>query len=198
MRSVYAARSRRRGWRASYSFVFVACTVAFFLSFVPRSTHAQTTVKTRHASVTFSGDIDLNFIYRSDAFFTVTKGEGRSGTGPSGLGTTPFIDSFTDNTGKLGATPKSGSSEFYLDPNVSLRFDIDVGDDVTGVVELRTPFADGVRITEAALLAVKASRYPGQELRWDKSQLAFTNHEEATQTIVKRNYRDGFAPPSVG
>ena len=63
--------------------------------------------------------------------------------------------------------------------------------------ELRTPFADGVRITEAALLAVKASRYPGQELRWDKSQLAFTNHEEATQTIVKRDYRDGFAPPSV-
>ena len=64
--------------------------------------------------------------------------------------------------------------------------------------ELRTPFADGVRITEAALLAVKASRFPGQELRWDKSQLAFTNHEQATQTIVKRNYRDGFAPPSVG
>lgn len=64
--------------------------------------------------------------------------------------------------------------------------------------ELRTPFADGVRITEAALLAVKATRFPGQELRWDKSQLAFTNHEQATQTIVKRNYRDGFAPPSVG
>ncbi len=64
--------------------------------------------------------------------------------------------------------------------------------------ELRTPFADGVRITEAALLAVKATQYPGQELLWDKSQLAFTNHEEATKTIVKRNYREGFEPPSVG
>jgi len=63
--------------------------------------------------------------------------------------------------------------------------------------ELRTPFPDGIRITEAALLAVKASRYPGFELAWDKSKLAFTNHEEATATIVRRDYRDGFAPPAV-
>ncbi|NQU49183.1 MAG: Gfo/Idh/MocA family oxidoreductase [Planctomycetes bacterium] len=63
--------------------------------------------------------------------------------------------------------------------------------------ELRTPFPDGVRITEAALLAVKASKYPGVELAWDKSKLAFTNHEEATKTIVKRDYRDGFAPPVI-
>jgi hypothetical protein len=47
------------------------------------------------------------------------------------------------------------------------------------------------------LLGVKASRFPGFELAWDKSKLAFTNHEEATNTIVKRNYRDGFAPPVV-
>jgi hypothetical protein len=45
--------------------------------------------------------------------------------------------------------------------------------------ELRTPFKDAVRITEAMLLAVKATRFPGQELRWDKSKLAFTNHPEA-------------------
>jgi predicted dehydrogenase len=63
--------------------------------------------------------------------------------------------------------------------------------------ELRTPFKDAVRITEATLLAVKATRFPGQELRWDKSKLAFTNHPEATNTIVKRQYRDGFAPPAV-
>jgi len=63
--------------------------------------------------------------------------------------------------------------------------------------ELRTPFVDGVRITEAALLAVKATRFPGQELRWDREALAFTNHDEATQTIVKRDYREGFAPPAV-
>jgi hypothetical protein len=63
--------------------------------------------------------------------------------------------------------------------------------------ELRTPFKDAVRITEATLLAVKATRFPGQELRWDKSKLAFTNHPEATNTIVRRQYRDGFAPPPV-
>ncbi|MBC8329539.1 MAG: Gfo/Idh/MocA family oxidoreductase [Planctomycetes bacterium] len=64
--------------------------------------------------------------------------------------------------------------------------------------ELRTPFRDGVRITEAALLAVKATRFPGQELAWDRSKLVFTNHEEATKTIVRRDYRDGFAPPELG
>ena len=64
--------------------------------------------------------------------------------------------------------------------------------------ELRTPFRDAVRITEPALLGVKAARFPGVELRWDKSKLAFTNHEEATAQLVKRSYRDGFAPPRVG
>ena len=64
--------------------------------------------------------------------------------------------------------------------------------------ELRAPFKDAVRITEAALLAVKATRFPGQELLWDKSKLAFTNNPEATRTIVRRSYREGFAPPRVG
>jgi len=64
--------------------------------------------------------------------------------------------------------------------------------------ELRAPFKDAVRITEACLLAVKATRFPGQELLWDKSKLAFTNHAEATNTIVRRQYREGFAPPRVG
>lgn len=65
-------------------------------------------------------------------------------------------------------------------------------------VELRAPFKDAVRITEAVLLAVKATRFPGQELLWNKSKLAFTNHAEATRTIVHRDYRAGFAPPKVG
>ncbi|MFO1530469.1 MAG: hypothetical protein U1F77_12235 [Kiritimatiellia bacterium] len=60
------------------------------------------------------------------------------------------------------------------------------------------PLKDAVRITEASLLAVKATRYPGQELLWDKAKLAFTNHAEATNTIVRRAYRDGFAPPKFG
>ena len=64
--------------------------------------------------------------------------------------------------------------------------------------ELRAPFKDAVRITEACLLAVKATRFPGQELLWNKSQLAFTNNAEATKTIVRRQYREGFAPPRVG
>jgi len=63
--------------------------------------------------------------------------------------------------------------------------------------ELRSPFHDAVRITEAVLLAVKAARYPGQELRWDKASLTFTNHKEASETIVRRHYREGFAPPPV-
>lgn len=61
--------------------------------------------------------------------------------------------------------------------------------------ELSTPFTAGIRMTEAALLAVKATRFPGQELRWDRASLSFTNHEEATATIVRRRYREGFAPP---
>lgn len=64
--------------------------------------------------------------------------------------------------------------------------------------ELRTPFKDAVRITEATQLAVKATRFPGQELLWDKSKLAFTNNAEATKTLVRRQYREGFAPPRVG
>ena len=63
--------------------------------------------------------------------------------------------------------------------------------------ELRSPFKDAVRMTEATILAVKATRFPGQELRWDKSTLSFTNSEEATNSIVRRTYREGFAPPAV-
>lgn len=63
--------------------------------------------------------------------------------------------------------------------------------------ELHGAFKDGIRMTEATQLAVKATRFPGQELRWDKAALAFTNHDEATRTLVRRAYRDGFAPPTV-
>lgn len=60
-----------------------------------------------------------------------------------------------------------------------------------------TPFDIGVRITEPALLAVKATRYPGTELLWDGAAHRFTNNEDANETIVQRPYRDGFAPPNV-
>lgn len=62
---------------------------------------------------------------------------------------------------------------------------------------LWTPFDIGWRITEPALLAVKATRFPGQELRWDAASFRFTNHDKANKEIVSRNYREGFAPPSV-
>ena len=63
--------------------------------------------------------------------------------------------------------------------------------------ELRSPFKDAVRITEAVQLAVKAARFRGQELRWDKPSLSFTNHKQASETLVRRHHRDGFGPPPV-
>ena len=64
--------------------------------------------------------------------------------------------------------------------------------------ELRSPFKDAVRMTEAAILAVKATRFPNRELLWDKATLSFPNQSEATKTIVRRQYREGFAPPQIG
>ena len=63
--------------------------------------------------------------------------------------------------------------------------------------ELWTPFTDGVRITECSLLAVKAARFPGRELAWDRSTLTFQGDPEATDSLVRRDYRPGFAPPEV-
>jgi len=34
------------------------------------------------------------------------------------------------------------------------------------------------------LLAVKATRYPGQELRWDAANYRFTNHDKANNEIL--------------
>jgi predicted dehydrogenase len=62
---------------------------------------------------------------------------------------------------------------------------------------LWTPFQIGWRITEPALLAVKATKFPGVELRWDAANFRFTNNEKANQQILSRNYREGFAPPTV-
>jgi predicted dehydrogenase len=58
------------------------------------------------------------------------------------------------------------------------------------------PFEIGLKCTEPGLLAVKACRYPGHVLEWDRSRLAFTNHAQATASIVRRagGYRKGFEP----
>jgi predicted dehydrogenase len=63
---------------------------------------------------------------------------------------------------------------------------------------LWTPFDIGARITEPALLSVKATRFPGEELRWDGANYRFTNHDQANSEIVSRSYRQGFEPPKVG
>jgi len=60
---------------------------------------------------------------------------------------------------------------------------------------VQTPFSYAAGMAEAGLLCSRAARFPQQELLWDKSKLAFTNHEEATKTCVTREYRKGFEPP---
>jgi predicted dehydrogenase len=62
---------------------------------------------------------------------------------------------------------------------------------------VQSPFPVAVRIAEAGLLCAKAARFPGQELRWNKATLTFTDHDEATNTIVRRNYRPGFELPTL-
>lgn len=56
------------------------------------------------------------------------------------------------------------------------------------------PFEVGLRCTEPGLLAVKAAKYRGQVLQWDRKKLVFPNHHEASNTIVRREYRSGFEP----
>lgn len=60
-----------------------------------------------------------------------------------------------------------------------------------------SPFGVGLKITEGSLLSVKATKFPGKELKWDAKKLAITNHDEANKTIVKRDYRKGFEPVRV-
>ena len=56
------------------------------------------------------------------------------------------------------------------------------------------PFPIGLRCTEPGLLAVKAAKFRGQTLHWDRQSLTFPNHAEATKTLVRRDYRKGFEP----
>jgi hypothetical protein len=54
----------------------------------------------------------------------------------------------------------------------------------------------GTRITEAGLLAAKATRFPNRELVWDSKASRFTNSESLNKKILKRVYREGFKPPA--
>lgn len=56
----------------------------------------------------------------------------------------------------------------------------------------------GARVTEAGLLATKATRYPNRELAWDSKASAFTgrNNTVLNKNLLKREYREGFTPPA--
>lgn len=62
---------------------------------------------------------------------------------------------------------------------------------------LWAPFQIGSRITEPALLAVKATRFPGKLLKWDAKNYEFTNNKKANNSIVSREYRKGFEPAEL-
>ncbi|MBI4584171.1 MAG: hypothetical protein HY717_09120 [Planctomycetes bacterium] len=106
---------------------------------------AQTTVVTKRASVTFSGELKLNFVYRNEGFFNSQKGEGEQDTpGVPSSGDTFIIEDGFSNADQVGAASGKAMDrdrdEFFIDPNLSLRFDITVQDNIKGVIELRTPW----------------------------------------------------------
>lgn len=53
----------------------------------------------------------------------------------------------------------------------------------------------GARVTEAGLLATKATRFPNRELIWDSKACRFKD-DPPNKKVLKREYRDGFKPPA--
>lgn len=53
----------------------------------------------------------------------------------------------------------------------------------------------GTSVTEAGLLATKATRFPNRELVWDSKACRF-NDDPPNKRILKRTYREGFQPPA--
>lgn len=106
---------------------------------------------------------------------------------------------FLEPGGKMEITRKGKRVENEPMPKVGPRdhwkdwADCCLGDEKP----LWTQFDVATRITEPALLATKATRFPGVELRWDGENYRFTNHDEANKQLLKRDYREGFAPPEV-
>ncbi|MBM4100018.1 MAG: Gfo/Idh/MocA family oxidoreductase [Planctomycetes bacterium] len=63
---------------------------------------------------------------------------------------------------------------------------------------VQTPFTAGAGMAEAGLLCCRAARHPGKELRWDRATDSFVGNDEATNSIVRREYRPGFELPAFG
>jgi predicted dehydrogenase len=53
----------------------------------------------------------------------------------------------------------------------------------------------GANVTEAGLLATKATRFPNRELAWDSKACRFKD-DPPNKKVLKRVYRDGFKPPA--
>ena len=62
---------------------------------------------------------------------------------------------------------------------------------------VQSPFQYAAGMAEAGLLCARAARFPGQELRWDRSTASITNHDEANRTVVRRTYRADFELPTL-
>jgi len=64
-------------------------------------------------------------------------------------------------------------------------------DAIRGKGQTTSSFAYAGPLTETVLMGVVASRVPGETLRWDPKNLAFTNSAKAT-AYVKEDYRKGW------
>ncbi|MEQ8846883.1 Gfo/Idh/MocA family oxidoreductase [Botrimarina sp.] len=60
-----------------------------------------------------------------------------------------------------------------------------------GASQTSAPFSYGGALTEALLVGVVATRFPGQTLAWDAERMRFTDVEEANG-LIRRTYRDAF------
>ncbi len=69
-------------------------------------------------------------------------------------------------------------------------------DAVQGKGKTSAHFGYAGPLTEAILLGGVASRFPGQELKWDAKALKFSNKPEADK-LVKKTYRKGFEAPGL-
>jgi len=61
-----------------------------------------------------------------------------------------------------------------------------LGDGTTGA-----PFSYSAPLTEAVLMGLVTSYFPGEKMNWDTDKLMFTNHEKAN-TKLRRTYRKGW------
>ncbi len=60
-----------------------------------------------------------------------------------------------------------------------------------------TPFPVGLKITEGTILAVKATRFPDEELQWNCAANWLSPTIRKPRARLCRNYRKGFEPVRV-